>query len=73
MHYLSYFSDTYLEKTKMSCALTEVRLFSYRAPGGACFKLMRIRSLPDIGIAIAEGKGIHREMEFAAIQIRGTY
>ena len=42
------------------------------APGGARFLRVQVPSLPGSGKDIAEGKGVHREVESEGNRMRGT-
>ena len=43
------------------------------APGGARFQPVQVRNPPGSGKDIAEGKGVHREVESEGSRIWGTY
>ena len=43
------------------------------APGGARFLRVQVPSLPGSGKDIAEGKGVHREVESEGSWMWGTY
>ena len=47
------------------------RLFG--APGGARFLMVQVPSLPGSGKDIAEGKGVHHEVESEGSWMWGTY
>ena len=49
------------------------RGFSCRAPSGARFQQVKVLNPPGSGKDIAEGKGVHREMESEGSWIWGTY
>ena len=58
-------SDDILEK--------EYRRLSYGAPGGARFLKVQVLNPPGSGKDIAEGKGVHREVESEGSRMWGTY
>ena len=45
----------------------------FGAPGGARFLPVKVRNPPGSGKDIAEGKGVHHEVESEGSRIRGTY
>ncbi len=47
--------------------------FSLSAPGGARFSRVQVPNLPGSGKDIAEGKGVHREVESEGSRMWGTY
>ena len=47
--------------------------FRFGAPGGARFLRVQVPSLPGSGKDIAEGKGVHREVESEGSWMWGTY
>ena len=49
-----------------------IRAIFYGAPGGARFSRVQVPSLPGSGKDIAEGKGVHREVESEGNRMRGT-
>ena len=48
-------------------------LFSYCAPGGARFLRVQVPNPPGSGKDIAEGKGVHREVESEGSRMWGIY
>ena len=50
-----------------------ISLFCNRAPSGARFQQVKVLNPPGSGKDIAEGKGVHREMESEGSWIWGTY
>ena len=53
-------------------AAMERRCF-YGAPGGAGFLRVQVPNPPGSGKDIAEGKGVHREVESEGSRMWGTY
>ena len=47
--------------------------FSHCAPGGARFQRVQVSNPPGSGKDIAEGKGVHREVESEGSRIWGKY
>lgn len=47
--------------------------FLYCAPGGARFLRVQVPNPPGSGKDVAEGKGVHREMESEGSRMWGTY
>ena len=47
--------------------------FFNRAPGGARFLRVQVPNPPGSGKDVAEGKGVHREMESEGSRMWGTY
>lgn len=47
--------------------------FLYGAPGGARFLKVQVLNPPGSGKDIAEGKGVHREVESEGSRMWGTY
>ena len=47
--------------------------FLYSAPGGARFLRVKVPNPPGSGKDIAEGKGVHREVESEGSRMWGTY
>ena len=61
-------------KTKAQQLRENERLcFSVCAPGGARFLRVRVPNPPGSGKDIAEGKGVHREVESEGSRMWGTY
>ena len=48
-------------------------MFLFCAPGGARFSRVQVPNPPGSGKDIAEGKGVHREVESEGSRIWGTY
>ena len=63
--------NTQLSIMKASAVLAEV--FLRRAPSGARFQRVQVPNPPGSGKDIAEGKGVHREVESEGSWMWGTY
>ena len=50
-----------------------IRLLTLSAPGGARFLRVQVPNPPGSGKDIAEGKGVHREVESEGSRMWGTY
>ena len=56
-----------------ACGFRKPQAFYIGAPGGARFLRVQVPSLPGSGKDIAEGKGVHREVESEGSRMWGTY
>ena len=57
----------------MGCCIGYAATHFFGAPGGARFQRVKVPNPPGSGKDIAEGKGVHREVESEGSRIRGTY
>ena len=69
--------DRYIIRLKMKANQSQSVFadwfFVVGAPGGARFLRVQVPSLPGSGKDIAEGKGVHREVESEGSWMWGTY